>query len=607
MRRRGGGAVAGRLLLLALVGVVPARGETSPAVRFKDITPRSGVTFQHVIGASGERYMQESMGAGVGLLDFDADGDLDLYLVNGAPLPGYTAEGPAPANVLYRNDGHGRFTAVPAAGGAGDTGYGMGVAVGDYDNDGDPDLYVLNHGPNVLYRNNDHGTFTDVTAAAGVGDPLWSSSAAFFDADGDGDLDLYVVNYCDATVENHKWCGRGLQLSAGQPAEDTGKKWRAYCTPKVYEAQPDTFYRNEGQGHFVVASEESGLMDRNGKGLGVVPVDYDNDGDVDLHVANDSTPNQLWRNDGSGHFKEVGLLAGIAYSEDGASEAGMGTDAGDYDGDGRLDLVVTNLDYETNSVLRNLGTVFVHSGYPSGVAAKSLGLVGFGTNWLDVDNDGDLDLLVANGHIIDNIRLYNDSLSYAQPNQLFVNQGNGMFQEEGQAAGLGEPNVGRGSAVGDLDGDGRVDLIITRNHGSPGIFLNRSRAGHWLGVRSRGTRSNRDGFGARIAISAGGREQVREVHAACSYQSSSDPTVHFGLGEATKVTRLSVRWPSGLQETFQVPGVDRVLTVREGEGTPRPAKNALHRGGPAKGGAPTGSGGWDRSVVLWAAPLEGKR
>ena len=529
--------------------------DAAPSVRFEEEAVQRGVTFEHVIGDSGERYMQECMGSGVALFDADGDGDLDLYLVNGAPLPGWPAAGrPVPTNVLYRNRGDGTFEDVTEKAGVGDRGYGMGVAVGDVDNDGDADLYVLNHGPNVLYLNRGNGTFEDATEKAGVGDPAWSSSAVFFDADADGDLDLFVVNYCDASVENHKWCGQ------------EGREWRGYCTPQVYDALPDTYYRNEGGGRFVSAAREAGLVDVGGKGLGVVPFDYDNDGDVDLYVANDSTPNQLWRNDGTGHFQEVGLLAGVAYSEDGRSEAGMGTDAGDYDGDGHLDLVVTNMDYETNSLLRNSGRVFEHAGYPAGVAAASLGAVGFGVNWLDVDNDGDLDLLVANGHIMDNIEMYNDALSYAQPNALFLNGPQARFREIGKAAGVGESNVARGSAVGDLDGDGRLDLVISRNRGRPGLFLNRSRAGHWLQVRAIGTASNRSGYGARITVEAGGRRQVREVRAARSYQSSSDSTVHIGLGTAGSVESLCVRWPSGRVEQFAVQRVDHLLTVVEGKG-----------------------------------------
>ncbi len=582
----------GRALLALLLAGPPPLGAAE--VRFEDVTVAGGVTFRHVTGAAGEKVMQETMGSGVAIFDADGDGDLDLYFVNGAPLPGASPASPPPGNVLYLNAGDATFTDATAAAGVGDTGYGMGVAVGDYDNDGDADLYVLNHGPNVLYRNNGDGTFTDVTAAAGVGDPAWSSSAVFFDADADGDLDLFVVNYCDGSPTNNKWCGR------------KGDEWRAYCTPQVYSAAPDTFYRNEGKGRFVDATREAGILDTGGKGLGVVPLDFDGDGDIDLHVANDSTPNQMWRNEGGGRFKEVGLLAGIAYSEDGRSEAGMGTDAGDFDNDGRLDLLVTNLDYETNSVLRNTGGTFLHMSYPSGVGAKSLGMVGFGVNWLDADNDGLLDIFVANGHIIDNIRLYNDTLTYEQSNQLFLNQGDLTFREVGAAAGVAVPNVARGSAVGDLKGDGRLDLVVSRNGGTAAVFLNRGPAGRWLRVVTRGTRSNREGLGARVTLTSGGQRQVREIHAASSYQSSSDPAAHFGLGAAEKVADLTVRWPSGLEETFTVEGVDRTLVVVEGKGRSLGQKSALRRGGPAKGGAPIGTGGRDRSVVLWVTSPQGK-
>jgi hypothetical protein len=581
--------------LLALLLPLATGGTALAQVRFEEMAQRAGVTFVHDSGAAGEKVMQECMGSGVAMFDADGDGDLDLYFMQASPMPGRPPMDPPPANALFRNNGNETFTDVTAAAGVGDTGYGQGATVGDYDNDGDFDLYVMNHGPNILYRNNGDGTFTDVTAEAGVGFDGWSSSAVFFDGDADGDLDLFVANYCDGSPTNNKWCGR------------KGKEWRAYCTPQVYNATPDTYYRNEGNGRFVDGTKEAGLWENTGKGLGVVSVDFDRDGDIDLHVANDATPNQLWRNDGKGRFTEIGLLAGIAYSEDGRSEAGMGTDAGDYDGDGWQDLLVANLDYETNSVLKNTGGFFLHFGYPSGVGAASLGKVGFGINWLEADNDGDLDVFVANGHIIDNIKMYNDTLFWAQPNHLFLNQGDLTVKEVSAEAGLGDRTLARGSAVGDLNGDGRLDIVSNINEGHAVVYMNRSKTGaHWLRVALRGTASNRHGFGARITLTAGGRRQLREIRATSSYQSSSDPTAHFGLGAADKVNDLTVLWPSGLEESFAVEGVDRVVTLVEGKGRSLVKKSALRRGGPAKGGAPTGSGGWDRSVVLWVSSPVGK-
>lgn len=542
-------------LLTAAVGVSFAQ----PApVSFVDVSEAAGVTFVHDHGGSGERYMVETMGAGLALVDLDGDGYLDLYFAQGAATPGSPAR--PLRNGHLRGDARGAFDAAPRAG-TGSERYSMGVAAADFDDDGLVDLYVTNFGANQLYRNNGDGTFAEIGAEARVDDPSWGVSAAWGDIDGDGDLDLYVVNYVDFAWDNHKFCGspqRGL---------------RAYCHPDVYGAVADVLYRNLGDGTFEEIGVAAGIADaRDGKGLGVSFADYDDDGDADIYVANDSTRNFLYTNAGDGQFIDDGLISGTAFNGDGQAEAGMGVDWGDYDGDGRLDVIVTNLDLETNTLYRNLGGGdFADASFAAGIGEPSLLEVGFGVQWLDVDNDGDADLFVANGHIIDNIAEFRDNLAYAQRNHLFLNDGHGTLFERGAAMGPGmqRVRVSRGSAAGDIDGDGDLDIAVSNNGQRADLLRNDGgdTAGNWLQLRLVGRTANRTAAGARVTVQrgSGGRDQVRELSAGNSYASSSDPTLHFGLGSA-RAADVGIRWPGGEVQELRGLAAGNLYVVQQGRG-----------------------------------------
>ena len=542
----------------------PTTASALPAaapIRYTEVAVQSGIDFKHVNGASGRKNYVETMGSGACWFDYDGDGDIDLYVVNSGALPGYSDSAVKPTNHLYRNDGGGRFVDVTAAAGVPGYGYGMGCAAGDIDNDGDIDLYVTNFGPNILYRNEGGGRFRDITAEAGVGDPRWSASAAFADIDNDGDLDLYVTNYIDFTLDNNKVCGEG------------NPPLRTYCHPDEYNGVPDTLYRNKGDGHFEDISAAAGVADPTGKGLGVVFTDINDDGWVDIYVANDKTMNFLYLNQRNGTFKDISLSSGTGFSESGEVQAGMGTDAADVNGDGRMDLIVTNLDYETNELYLNNGDLtFTDATFRAGLAEPCFLCVGFGTAFFDYDNDGDNDLLVVNGHIIDNIELLRDEVKYAQPPTLLANDGTGRFKDvTGQVgADFARPNVGRGVAVGDYDDDGDLDLFISNNNRQAELFRNDggAEAGHWLTVKLRGVKSNRDGIGARLRVrtlDAAGKErwQVAEVRAGSSYLSQNDSRAHFGLGGAVAAATLEVRWPSGAVQTIKDVKADRIITVKE--------------------------------------------
>ena len=549
-----------------------------PAVEYVDVAGEAGVDFRHVTGASGRRYFPETMGSGVGFVDFDGDQDLDIYFVNGAPFPGYTGP-PNPVNALFRNEG-GRF--VEAAGDAGvdDPGHGMGCAFADYDNDGDADLYLTNYGGNVMYRNEGDGRYRDVTGQAGAADTTWSTGSAFVDYDNDGDLDLYVANYVRYDLA---FAGKDLEayLPVSQRAPEEGIE--AYPHPRNFAGAEDHLFRNEGGGRFRTVTRLAGLVDTSaaaGRGLGVIATDYDNDGWSDLYVANDAVPNFLYHNEGGGRFTEVGGVAGVAFGEDGQEEAGMGVDAADYDNDGRVDLVVTNFENEPNSLYRNRGTgFFPHSSFPAGVGLVSLRWLSFGIAFVDYDNDGYQDLFVANGHVLDNASAFRESSSYGQPNQLLRNlgpdaAGRYRFRDVSSRAGaaLTRARVSRGCAVGDYDDDGDTDIVVS-NSGQPAALLRNEggNSSHWLTIAARGGPGNRDAIGARIEVWAGELYQVREVRGSFSYLSQRDLRVSFGLGSRTRVDSLRVHWPGGGVEGLADLQPDRFVTLVEGRvGHPDP-------------------------------------
>jgi hypothetical protein len=503
--------------------------------------------------------MVETNGSGVVLLDFDGDGDRDVFMIDGAALPGYA--GPAARSRLFRNDG-GRFVDVTAAAGLepsaygtavhGTAVYGTGGVAGDVDGDGDLDLYVAAFGPNLLFENRGDGSFREVAAERGVADPAWSSSAAFADVDGDGDLDLYVSNYVDFTLDNNKPCG------------DQRRQLRGYCGPDVYNGLPDRFYRNLGGGRFRDDTAAAGLGGADGAGLGVCFGDLDDDGRPDLYVANDLMPNYLFHNRGDGSFEDASLLSGTAFGDRGKAEAGMGIAIDDFDGDGRLDIVVTNYEGETHALYGNRGGgLFTDRRFVANLAEPSLRMLAFGVASGDLDHDGDPDLAVANGHVRDNAERFNPASSYRQPNQLFENLGGGRFAEAA-GAGIDAVRASRGLALGDLDGDGDLDLVISNVDDEAEIYENRlpAAAGGWLRVGLALAGGNRHGIGARLELVAGGRRQLREVRTGCSYQSHGALGSHFGVADAARIERLTVRLADGPRLAFDdLPARRRVVVV----------------------------------------------
>ncbi|MCZ6689182.1 MAG: CRTAC1 family protein [Planctomycetota bacterium] len=546
-----------RTTTTGIPSVVPPDGKTPTGFSFSDITARAGIQFRHHNGATEKKFLVETMGSGGGFFDYDGDGYPDIYLVNGASLEGEPGPNP-PRNALYHNNGDGTFEDVTRQSGTGDTGYGMGCAMADYDNDGDPDIYVTNLGPNVLYRNRGDGTFEEVAAQAGVADPQWGASCLFADVDKDGWLDLYVVNYIALSLEEDRYCGR---LEPG---------YRAYCHISDFDAAADVFFRNLGDGTFIDWTRPSGLLRPDGKGLGVVGGDFDNDSDIDIYVANDTTANFLFRNLGDGTFEEVGVLLGAAYGEGGEPEAGMGLDAADYDEDGWLDLFVTNFALETNSLYRNAaGSYYENRTYRAGLASPSLTPLAFGALFLDLDLDGFLDIAVVNGHIQDRIALYYEHQTHGQPNQLFRNRGDGTYVDVSGSGGPAflERRVSRGLAAADFDLDGDLDLLVTNCNDGAQLLENRTdHENHWVTLMLLVGNPPRAAIGARLLARIAGENKVREVVAGGSYLSQREPWIHLGLGAERRIDRLEIRWPSGSVEIIADVEADRRYRCIEGEG-----------------------------------------
>lgn len=510
-----------------------------------------------------KKYLIETMGAGVALFDYDNDGRLDIFVVNGAPLADLTPKGTIPQksgpkywNRLYHQKQDGTFEDVTEKAGLQGVGYGMGVAVGDYDNDGYEDLYVTGYGGNKLYHNNGDGTFTDVTDKAGVGGSGWSTSAAWVDLDGDGLLDLVVLRYLTWDFDDI-WCGEHKE------------GYRAYCHPDYFKPITPLVYHNDGNGHFTEVSEKIGVA-KPGKGLGIAIADYDRDGRIDLFVANDSMAEFLYHNKGDGTFEEVALISGVAVDGEGHTFAGMGVDFADYNNDGFPDLVITDLASQMYALYRNNGDgTFTYESYPSGLGRMTMTHSGWGVRFLDYDNDGCKDLLIAQGHDLDTIELTFPNLRYREPMLLARNTGHGFEDVSAEAGSVfREAWVGRGLAIGDIDNDGRLDAVVTTNDGPLYVLRNATPTpNHWLILKLVGHKSNRDAIGAEVKVVTGKIVQVATVTTAGSYLSSSDKRVHFGLGAETVAAAIEIRWPSGIRQTLKNVRADQILQVDEPSGS----------------------------------------
>jgi hypothetical protein len=541
----------------------PSATSTPAPAKFTDVTTALGINFEYLASHTPKKYLIETMGSGVALFDFDNDGRLDIFVVNGAPLSDPTPKGTVPQksgpkywNRLYHQKPDGTFEDVTEKAGLAGQGYGMGVAVGDYDNDGFEDLYVTAYGGNKLYHNNGDGTFTDVTEKAGVAGSGWSTSAAWVDLDADGRLDLVVLRYLQWDFDDI-WCG------------ERKEGHRAYCHPDAFHAISPLVYHNDGNGHFTEVSRQMGLA-APGKGLGIALADYDRDGHSDIFIANDSMPEFLYHNKGDGTFEDVALSSGVAVDGEGHTYAGMGVDFADYNNDGLPDLVVTDLASQMYALYRNNGDgTFTYDSYPSGLGRMTMAHSGWGVRFIDYDNDGWKDLLITQGHDLDTIQLNFPNLRYREPMLLARNTGQKFVDVSSQSGDIFQKSwVGRGLALGDIDNDGRLDAVVTGNDGSLYVLHNATPTqNHWLTLLLIGHKSNRDAIGAEVKMTTAKGIQMATVSTAGSYLSSSDKRVHFGLG-SEKTATVEIRWPSGIHQTIKNVAPDQILRVDEPSAEP---------------------------------------
>src|SRR5258708_3027027 len=548
------------------ISTVQASAAPEPAipVHYTDVRESAKITFQQDSTQTDEKYYLETMGTGVGSIDYDQDGLMDLYFVQSAATDIYKPSHPL-RSALYHNNGDGTFTDVTEKAGVGGADhYGQGVAVGDFDNDGYPDLYVTGYGRAILYRNNGNGTFTEVTVKAGVADEGgWSTSAGWFDYDKDGWLDLVVTNYIEWSPKNNVWCG------------ERRPGYRSYCHPGNYKGQKTKLYHNNHNGTFTDVSDASGVGKPESKGMGVVLADFNNDGWTDIAIANDSWPNFLFLNNHDGTFKDVSFMSGVAAGEDGRYEAGMGIDAADVDGDGWQDIYITHLDFELKRLYHNHkdGT-FDDDTFRSGIGNKAILLSGVSMKFMDYDNDGWNDILQLNGAMLDNVNLYHSEVTYKEPLLMYRNLGKGQFAKVSDSLGpdFMRPIVGRGVATADFDNDGDLDIAINIRGDYPELLRNDGgNANHFLEVLLIGTKSNRDGIGASLKLTSEGFAHVEQAKGGMSYMSANDPRIFFGLGKRTKIESLEITWPSGLVEQLANVPVDQIIAVKEGSGiVPRP-------------------------------------